>query len=506
MLATATSMCTGDTIVRKTLTYGLTAAVFLVLGMLLADSRVADVARDTARSARSAAIEVVAKQVGLDTRTMVLMENPQIISRLGEGGGFGGEHSVEAATNMFGRTEAAIEDVRKRSRVIEVAPRSYLIRLPIVNAAFFETDEGVVLVDTGMGPAGPAVMDAIRSVTDAPVHTVIYTHGHVDHAYGTWAILEAGETPQIIAHERLKERFDRYIRLRGSLARYMSQPVEQLPASEADLVWPTKYFSDRLELEIGGETFILQHHRGETDDQLYVWVPGRRALASADYYQGFLPNAGNGKRSQRYVEDWIFALREMVALEPSYLLPAHGAEITDGATIAENFIVLADALQYIVDHTVEGLNAGKRKDLIYQSVQLPEHLATHPTLNVQYVSPADISKMLLKQYTGWWDDIPSNWSPAPVEDQGNMIIELAGGNIRAITDYARGLINKDIRLASHLTDWLFYARPSDPMIQQLVYDVYKARIMHPETNTQEMITYLEQMTEARGRAQGGAGD
>ena len=111
------------------------------------------------------------------------------------------------------------------------------------------------------------------------------------------------------------------------------------------------------------------------------------------------------------MEDWIVALREMVALEPSYLLPAHGAEITEGATIAENFTVLADALQYIVDHTVEGLNAGKRKDLIYQSVQLPEHLATHPTLNVQYVSPGDISKMLLKQYTGWWDDLPSGWTP-----------------------------------------------------------------------------------------------
>ena len=490
---------------KKLLTYGLTAVLFFVLGMLLADSQVADMARDTARSARFAAIEVVAEQASLDTRTMVLMENPQIISRLGEGGGFGGEHSVEAATNMFGRTEAAIEDVRKRARVVEVAPRSYLIRLPIVNAVFFETDQGVVLVDTGMGPAGPAVLESIRSVTDAPIHTIIYTHGHVDHAYGSWAIMEAGETPQIIAHEALKERFERYIRLRGSLARYMSQPVDQLPASDADLVWPTRYFTDRLELEIGGETFVLQHHRGETDDQLYVWVPGRRALASADYYQGFLPNAGNGKRVQRYVEDWIGALREMVDLEPAYLLPAHGAEITDGATIAENFTVLADAMQYIVDHTIEGLNAGKRKDLIYQSVELPEYLAKHPSLNVQYVSPGDISKMLLKQYTGWWDDIPSNWSPAPVEDQGRMIIELAGGNVPAIIDYARGLIGEDIRLASHLTDWLFYARPNDQQVQQLVYDVYKARIMHPDTNTQEMITYLEQMTEARERARGTAG-
>ena len=155
----------------------------------------------------------------------------------------------------------------------------------------------------------------------------------------------------------------------------MSQPEEQLPASETDLVWPTRYFSDRLELEIGGETFVLQHHKGETDDQLYVWVPGRGALASADYYQGFLPNAGNGKRYQRHVEEWVVALKEMASLEPQDTAPAHGEAITDTATIVGNFSVLAEALQYIVDHTIDGLNAGKRKDLIYGSVQLPEHLA-----------------------------------------------------------------------------------------------------------------------------------
>ena len=245
---------------------------------------------------------------------------------------------------------------------------------------------------------------------------------------------------------------------------------------------------------------MLQHHKGETDDQLYVWVPGRKALASADFYQGFLPNAGNGKRFQRHVEDWSVAMKEMAALKPEILLPAHGAEITDPATIQENFLVLAEAFDYIVEHTIDGLNAGKRKDLIFGSVQLPEHLANHPSLNVQYVTPNDISKMVMKKYTGWWDDIPSNWTPASMEEQGNMIIELAGGNIPTIVAYAQGMIEQDIRLASHLTDWLFYARPDDAQVQQLVFDVYRTRIMDPDTNTMEMLTYLDQMTAARERA------
>ncbi|EEB77403.1 metallo-beta-lactamase domain protein [marine gamma proteobacterium HTCC2148] len=485
---------------KNLLSYCLVAALSLLIGMLLSDTDIATVARDTANKARTAAVEVVGNSAGVKTRTMVLAENPEIISRLMEGGSFGGEYSIEAAQNMFGRTKSAIEDVRKKTHVVEVGPGSYLIRMPIVNAAFFVTEEGVVLVDAGMGPAGPAVLDAIRSVTDKPIHTVIYSHGHVDHAYGTWAIIEAGETPQIIAHDLLKPRFNRYIRLRGSLAKYMSQPEDQLPASTSDLVWPTRYFTDRLEIEVGDETFILQHHKGETDDQLYVWVPGRKALASADYYQGFLPNAGNGKRSQRHVEEWSVAMKEMAALNPQILLPAHGKEITEPAVIQENFLALAEAFDYIVNHTIDGLNAGKRKEQIFGSVQLPEHLANHPSLNVQYVTPNDISKMVIKKYTGWWDDIPSNWTPASMEQQGNMIIELAGGNIPAITSYARKLINQDIRLASHLTDWLFYARPDNAEVQQLVFDVYKSRILDPDTNTMELLTYLDQMTAAKERA------
>jgi alkyl sulfatase BDS1-like metallo-beta-lactamase superfamily hydrolase len=350
-----------------------------------------------------------------------------------------------------------------------------------------------------MAPGGPAVLDAIRKVSTAPLHSVIYTHGHVDHAYGAWALVEAGEKFEVIAHEDLVPRFERYIRLRGSVAKYMSQPLEQLPASRDDLVWPTRTFRDRLELAIGGETFVLQHHRGETDDQLYVWVPERKALASADYYQGFLPNAGNGKRVQRHPEEWAVALREMAALEPEILLPAHGEALTDPETIRENLLVLAETLQYIVDHTIAGLNAGLRKDEIHASLQLPEHLANHPTMNVQYVSPQDISKMVIRQYTGWWDDLPSDWTPAPLAEQARAIVDLAGG-MTTLVARARAELDGDLRLASLLADWAFLADPADAEAQQLVIDVYERRILDENSNTQEMLIYIDAMAAAR-RAQ-----
>ena len=55
--------------------------------------------------------------------------------------------------------------------------------------------------------------------------------------------------------------------------------------------------------------------------------------------------------------------------------------------------------------------------------------------------------MIIKQYTGWWDDIPSQWSLAPLELHAMNIAELAGG-VDKVIDYARTLLNEDLLLAS----------------------------------------------------------
>jgi glyoxylase-like metal-dependent hydrolase (beta-lactamase superfamily II) len=479
----------------RALAFLLTAIVFTGVGLWLGRS---DAGRDVTRAVHHAAVDVVAERADLGLRQRVLLEHPEIVQAVRRGGSFGGDFSPEVAQNMFSRDPEVIDAAREMTHVVEVAPRTWHIRLPIVNAVLFETDAGLVLVDTGMAPAGPALLAAIRQVSDRPLHTIVYTHGHVDHAYGTWALMEAGETPEIIAHERLPKRFERYIRLRGSIARYMSQPPEQLPARRDDLVWPTRTFRDRLELEIGGETFVLVHHPAETDDQLYVWVPGRGVLASADYYQGFLPNAGNGKRPQRYVEEWAGALREMADLKPRILLPAHGEAVDDPAAIREELLVLAEALEFIVAHTVAGLNEGLRQDQVFQTLELPARLAAHPTLRAQYVTARDISKMIIRRYTGWWDDLPSHWSPAPLEAQAAAIAGLAGG-IDALVAAARAALAGDVQLACHLADWAWLAAPDDASVQQLVLDAYLARIVDPRSNTQEILAYIDAMSAARSR-------
>jgi glyoxylase-like metal-dependent hydrolase (beta-lactamase superfamily II) len=469
----------------------------LLLGRTESGQRARSLAVESGARAAGAALGAALGERAEDARARVLLENPDVAAAMLRGGGFGGEYSARIAQHMFARDPEAIAEAREKLRIENPAPRTWLIHLPWVNAVLFETDAGLVLVDTGHAPGGPAILDAIRRVSTKPIHTVIYTHGHVDHAYGTWALIEAGERPEIVATEALPRRFERYIRLRGSLAKYMSQPEDELPRTREDLVWPTRTFRDRLELEIGGETFVLVACSGETDDQLYVWAPRRKALASADYYQGFLPNAGNGKRVQRDVESWARGLREMAALEPALLLPAHGEAIADPAQIRDELTTLASAFESIVAQTFEGLNQGLRKDQIFARVALPGELASRPSLREYYVTAQDVSKMVLKQYTGWWDDVPSHWSPAPLEAEARAIVELSGG-VAGLDAKARELLAAgELRLASHLADWAWLAAPEDPLAQQLSLDVYRARAVAPETLVQERLEYVTRMAEAR---------
>lgn len=430
-------------------------------------------------------------------RYLVAQETPLLLARFSSKI-FGNVASADAARHMFAELPEAVEDVRRKTTIEEIAPRSWLVRLPIVNSVMLETDEGLVIIDTGYASAGPVLKEIAADISDKPIHTIIYTHAHVDHAYGTHPLVEEGMPTQIIAQEKFLPRVERYIAMRGSIAKNMSQPENELPQSVDDLVMPTRYFEDRLELEIGSERFILQHHKGETDDQLYVWAVDRKVLATADFYQGFIPNLGNGKRVQRYIEAWIGAMHEMANLEAEYVLPAHGVALIGREEIRNEFRLHAEAMQHIVDEVYEGLNAGLRPDQVVQSISWPDKYANHPTLQQVYVTPNNIAEMLLKQKTGWWNDIPSDWSPAPLEAQAAQLVDLAGG-METFLSHTRELAKSEGALARHMIDWALLAEPDNREVLELTIQIYRPFVSAKNVPTQEALAYFDHIAIARAK-------
>lgn len=426
-------------------------------------------------------------------RAEVARENPALMRAISRGGAFSSEFSQAIANQMYSRTDAAaIADTRAKLKVELHGPRTWVLRLPFVNIAVFETDEGLVLVDSGYAPAGPALRETLKSLSNRPVHTIVHSHYHADHAWGAWALMDMGPgggKPRIVTTETFIDQMEHDLRSHGLVARNNQQQV--VPRSWADVLAPTLTFRGQTTLRIGGEDFVLTHARGETEDQLWAWVPSRRIVVSADYYQGFMPNAGNGKRRQRFVEDWAQALRAMAAHRPARVLTMHGPPLVSEAEAQDKLLAHATALQSIAEQTLAGLNAGLRVDQVVERVRLPPELAARADLRPDYVTPQDIARMVVKQYGGWWDDIPSHYNPAPMAAQARAIAALAGG-APALIGRAKALVASEPAVAASLADWAWLTAPADATVLRGALEVYAARV-RDDTTTQEALVYLEHM-------------
>lgn len=455
--------------------------------------------RDAAADARVAASAAEREALGAAGRKLLVAEYPAAFRTLMRNDGFGGPSSPMIAGRMQDRAPELVAEARAKMTVVDYGTKGrglWHIRFPYVNVTLVETPRGLVLLDSGYAAIGPVLRDLIPTLSPKPLLAIAVSHSHVDHAYGAYALLEKWPKADVITTEAYLDEVASDIRLRGSIAKYNNQTLAVQPLRASDLAVPTVTFRDRLEKMIGGEKFVFIHAPGETEGQHYVWLPERKALATGDYYQGFLPNAGNGKRQQRYVEEWIAAFRDMTSRSPELLLPMHGASIKGNGAIREALDGTADALEYVEQQAIEGLNLGLRKDQIAASIDWPDRFAKNPLLDPQYNRPADIARMVMKRWTGWWDDIPSHFAPLAFETEAREAVTLAGG-VEALDRRARKLLPEQPMLAARLADWAYFGAPENAAAKRLFIDVYMARIGNPDTPLQEGVTYLAAAAQAR---------
>jgi len=355
----------------------------------------------------------------------------------------------------------------------------------------FRTGEGIVLFDASLESHGPNVIKALRGWSRDPVTTVAFTHGHVDHVGGMDAILrEARENgsvrPRIVGHENVAPRFHRYETTNGYNsvinARQFS-PSRRVSLNDgvsrrfgpAVFHAPDTVFSERLELNAGGTRFDLRHAMGETDDHLWAWIPEHRAICAGDFVIWVFPNAGNPQKVQRYPLEWAKALREMSALEPDLLLPAHGLPVAGTTRIRGMLDTMAWALEELVRQTLALMNAGARFDDILHSVKLPEDILRKPYMRPVYDEPEFVIHNIWRLYGGWYDGNPSRLKPAPDSALARELVALAGG-IGAYLKRAAELAEAgDFRLACHLVETAVQAAPDDKAAHGVRRDVYTAR-------------------------------
>ena len=391
-------------------------------------------------------------------------------------------------------------------RILEELAPGVAFFKAFVNVTSVKTDDGLVLVDTGsFHPlAHKLSFDAVRGWNPSRVHTAVYTHGHVDHAYGLPPFLEEAKTrgwarPKIVGHVNVLPRMQRYVETAGYNSIINSRQFN------VETKWPTQYeaptetFENRHAFEVGGTRFELHHAKGETDDHAWVWMPKTRTLCTGDLFIWAAPNAGNPQKVQRYAVEWAAALREMAALSPELLLPGHGLPIAGAVRVREALLDTAMYLESLVRQTLERLNAGETIYQIVEGVRAPTELAEKPYLKPVYDEPEFIVRNLVRCFGGWYSGIPSELKPAPRQAVAHEMAALAGG-VGKLAQRAQDLFAAgDVRLAAHFADWAADAEPASREVHAVRAAIY-FKLLEISTSTMSKGIYGAAARESSARA------
>jgi alkyl sulfatase BDS1-like metallo-beta-lactamase superfamily hydrolase len=305
------------------------------------------------------------------------------------------------------------------------------------NTFLVTTSDGNVIIDTSIAFMAPRHKQLLTAVSDAPVKYIILTHGHGDHTGGVK--LWKGDGTQVIAQKEFAE-FQHYqTRLRGLFAKRNAAQFPRLAQAggaapltgaaaspgnySADIV-ANVLFDDAYSFDLGGLTFQIFHTPGETPDHLTVWIPQLKAAFSGDNYYTSFPNLYTLRGTeQRRALDYVNSLNKVLDLKPEILLPSHGVALHGNAEIAKHLTQYRDAILYVHDETVRGMNDGKDVFTLMHEIKLPSAL----DVGEGYGTIAWSVRGIYEGYIGWFDGNPATMFETPPSAIYPDLVKMAGG-------------------------------------------------------------------------------
>ncbi len=263
------------------------------------------------------------------------------------------------------------------------------------NVAFLVAGGGVLVVDSGAGPAdGRTIVEKVRSVTDRPIRYLVLTHYHGDHTFGLQSF---PPDTVIIAQQNLSKNMQRdddeikdllekfpgrITALKEKIAKLGKKQKNEKTKEEENLKKLEARYAFYRELQLirpqitvdrgkmtislGGETAeIISPGPAHTDDNLLVYFPGQKVVHMGDmlFYRH---HPYIDWRAGSDTSNWIAALREVQTWPLEKVIPGHGLLAGKEA--------LAEQVQYLTDlraAVVSGLKNGQTLEQMKKSLALP---------------------------------------------------------------------------------------------------------------------------------------
>lgn len=240
------------------------------------------------------------------------------------------------------------------------------------NTVVLVRDEDVVIVDTKLPGWGQAMLEAIGSVTDSPVTTIINTHSHADHTSGN---VEFPGATRIVAQEHTRASMQKMDVFKGAGGRFL----------------PTTTVSERLSLFEDADRIDLYYFGpGHTSGDLIVVFPRAGIAHMGDLFPSkaapFI-DTSNGGSGVAFAETLARAVAEIKGIrsvstghdDPGYEPPANSSS----APRLRPYLMSWSDLQEYADFNRDFLAAVRRA---FEAGKSAEEAATTLALPDRYKS------------------------------------------------------------------------------------------------------------------------
>lgn len=334
------------------------------------------------------------------------------------------------------------------------------------NTFMVVTEQGNVIVDTSLETMAPRHKKLLTAVSDGPIHSVIITHGHGDHTGGVE--LWRGPETRVIAQQNMVEFLHYQSRLSGMFnLRNQAQFGFELDSAQVTAptvdnfgaeILPNTLFDKEYAFSLGGQQFEVLHTPAETYDALTVWMPQYKAAFVGDLYYRSFPNIYTLRGTKpRWALDYIDSLNRVLALEPELLLPSHGEPIEGRDNIRAALTQYRDAIQYVHDQTVIGMNQGKDVYSLMREIKLPQEL----NVGEGYGWISWSVRGIYEGYVGWFDANPVSMYAESPESVYPQLVAMAGGAHKVIEQAQPLLEQGELVKALRLAEAALWADPQN---------------------------------------------